>query len=184
MSLCGYEMAYRGPCKNPSARGERCAEHAKELCVSCGRPAFRECSYAGQFVCGAPLSRLYREKTAEVDRLRAELAEVRERKLKMDLEMQRIRDFVGFEHNDLAQRVRESFRIEQERWQEKLARRDAALLAASVAIQEAMTHLDNPPGASHQEMARRNVLAWKALFDFSRAALAPVPEEPKEKPDA
>jgi hypothetical protein len=51
MSKCGYDEAWRGPCKNEAP----CADHASKVCASCGAPATRSCAETGQFVCGAPL---------------------------------------------------------------------------------------------------------------------------------
>ncbi len=54
---CPYRFAYTyEPCGKPTAEGMTlCKEHMKIICKSCGEQATHECSYAGQFVCGAPL---------------------------------------------------------------------------------------------------------------------------------
>ena len=52
---CKFDMAYTR-CQVDAMPGSRfCEYHSKDVCVSCGAPATRECSYAGQFVCGALL---------------------------------------------------------------------------------------------------------------------------------
>lgn len=50
---CRFNMAWVGHCNQPCV-GDICEKHAKKKC-RCGKQATRECSHAGQFVCGAPL---------------------------------------------------------------------------------------------------------------------------------
>ena len=49
--LCGFNVAWKGPCQNP----QPCDEHMDKVCRSCGKAATRSCDSTGQFVCGAPL---------------------------------------------------------------------------------------------------------------------------------
>ena len=49
--LCGFIIAWVGPCKNPKP----CPEHSSMKCCSCGAPATHSCGETGMFVCGAPL---------------------------------------------------------------------------------------------------------------------------------
>jgi len=53
-SKCRYDLAWRGYC-GQSFIGDLCEKHDGIKCSSCGAQATRECSYAGQFVCGFPL---------------------------------------------------------------------------------------------------------------------------------
>jgi hypothetical protein len=55
--MCNYLPAYSmSYCKNPSVEGSVfCKEHMGKQCTSCNAQATHECSYCGQFVCGAPL---------------------------------------------------------------------------------------------------------------------------------
>jgi len=52
---CKYHLAWIGRCKNLAIENIMCEEHKNEKCISCGKPATRQCSETGQFVCGAPL---------------------------------------------------------------------------------------------------------------------------------
>lgn len=53
---CRFDMGYRGRCDQPALGGSGlCTAHAELACASCHEPATHECSYEGQFVCGAPL---------------------------------------------------------------------------------------------------------------------------------
>jgi hypothetical protein len=54
-TMCGFDEAWRGKCKNLAVKNGRCKEHADLVCVSCGKPATHSCSETGQLVCGAPL---------------------------------------------------------------------------------------------------------------------------------
>ncbi len=54
MSACIYSRAWIGRCGAETVGGDYCAAHAQIAC-SCGEKASLECSYTGQFVCGAPL---------------------------------------------------------------------------------------------------------------------------------
>jgi hypothetical protein len=56
MTTCKFERGWADRCKKPAEEGEDfCIEHLKVKCCVCGKQAIRECSYLGQFVCGAPL---------------------------------------------------------------------------------------------------------------------------------
>lgn len=54
---CKFWPAYSiKPCGIPTgSASDICEEHSKKKCDSCGESATHECSYTGQFVCGAPL---------------------------------------------------------------------------------------------------------------------------------
>ncbi len=53
---CKFNKAWIGLCgKEPVNERGMCPEHAVKKCVSCGKPATRECSHTGQFVCGYSL---------------------------------------------------------------------------------------------------------------------------------
>lgn len=53
---CRYQPAYTySGCGALAGAGGLCARHATVKCANCGDQATHECSYAGQFVCGAPL---------------------------------------------------------------------------------------------------------------------------------
>lgn len=53
---CKYDLAWCGPCGKPVVEGsEYCEAHHGKECTVCKHQAVRECSYTGQFVCGAPL---------------------------------------------------------------------------------------------------------------------------------
>jgi hypothetical protein len=52
---CGYDKAYVGKCKNMAGAKHSCVKHEQIHCGCCGKKASHECSYSGQFVCGAPL---------------------------------------------------------------------------------------------------------------------------------
>jgi hypothetical protein len=54
-NCCKFQKAWVGQCDKPIFKDGMCEEHAKELCVSCGKPATHTCSETGQFVCGEPL---------------------------------------------------------------------------------------------------------------------------------
>lgn len=56
----------------------------------------------------------------------------------------------------------------------KIFRLECELAAVGVSMREAMTRLDNPPGASHREMALRNSDAWRILQLAVRHAPEPV----------
>ncbi len=51
--MCDFKLAYSAKCKKEG--DPFCEEHSKEKCCSCGKQATRQCSYAGQFLCGYPL---------------------------------------------------------------------------------------------------------------------------------
>jgi hypothetical protein len=56
MTTCKFERGWADRCKKPAEEGEDfCIEHLKVKCCVCGKQAIRECSYLGQFVCGAPI---------------------------------------------------------------------------------------------------------------------------------
>lgn len=50
---CKFVKAYIGKCGK--GESDLCEEHAAKKCCVCGGQATEECSYSGQFVCGAPL---------------------------------------------------------------------------------------------------------------------------------
>jgi len=53
---CTFDKAWIGKCAKPAVTNDRCEEHNNVLCVSCQKPATRECEHTGtQFVCGYPL---------------------------------------------------------------------------------------------------------------------------------
>lgn len=53
---CRFVIAYQGRCGcEPVNERGVCSQHAAVTCQSCGSPATTQCSYTGQFVCGAPL---------------------------------------------------------------------------------------------------------------------------------
>jgi hypothetical protein len=52
---CPFVIAYVGRCNRFRGESGYCSRHASEKCSVCGGQASRQCSYAGQFVCGAPL---------------------------------------------------------------------------------------------------------------------------------
>lgn len=56
MTKCDFSIAWVGGCKNEAEPGStNCKEHQK-LCSKCRKKLIRrECSHAGQFVCGRPL---------------------------------------------------------------------------------------------------------------------------------
>lgn len=55
-AACGWQVAYRGPCQTAvDTPGGRCPRHPHRPCEGCGHPAVGECTFEGQFVCGAPL---------------------------------------------------------------------------------------------------------------------------------
>jgi len=55
LTICNYEIAWIGKCKEPAVENCMCEEHKNKKCVSCGAPATHDCPETGQFVCGAPL---------------------------------------------------------------------------------------------------------------------------------
>ena len=56
MGKCKYDLAWRGPCNEPTIDGsDYCEEHSKEVCCSCGAQATHQCSETMGLVCGAPL---------------------------------------------------------------------------------------------------------------------------------
>jgi hypothetical protein len=60
---CTFDLAGTGACNKPARismtykEGEYhlCEDHSKVRCGICGKPAIRQCSFPGQFVCGKPL---------------------------------------------------------------------------------------------------------------------------------
>lgn len=52
---CKFDIAWGGLCGDPADETGMCEKHRGMKCRSCGAQATRECSYTGQFVCGAPL---------------------------------------------------------------------------------------------------------------------------------
>lgn len=53
---CCYLAAYTfNRCGLPADDSGLCEKHRESLCASCKAQATHECSYCGQFVCGAPL---------------------------------------------------------------------------------------------------------------------------------
>ena len=53
-SICGFNKAWVGNCKSKDLLDNgQCREHQTKC--SCGKLATKECSHAGQFVCGRPL---------------------------------------------------------------------------------------------------------------------------------
>lgn len=53
---CRYDMPWAGRCRRPTTHESGiCEDHRGEKCVVCGGQSTHGCSYAGQFVCGAPL---------------------------------------------------------------------------------------------------------------------------------
>jgi hypothetical protein len=56
MSACQFDLAWIGPCRKPVLEGATyCPKHEPVKCVSCGKPATRECGQTYQLVCGALL---------------------------------------------------------------------------------------------------------------------------------
>lgn len=52
---CIFDIAWAGLCKSAVVEGHKfCSNHLKEKC-RCGKQAVKQCSHAGQFVCGTPL---------------------------------------------------------------------------------------------------------------------------------
>ena len=54
-SRCEFIRAWAGQCKSAADQSGFCEEHREKKCIVCGHQATGECSYSGQFVCGAPL---------------------------------------------------------------------------------------------------------------------------------
>ena len=54
-SRCKFLIAWVGQCNYAADQSDFCAEHRSKVCRVCGQQATKECSYAGQFVCGALL---------------------------------------------------------------------------------------------------------------------------------
>lgn len=52
---CSFIIAWAGQCKSVADQSGFCEEHRGKKCDVCGKQATHECSYEGQFVCGAPL---------------------------------------------------------------------------------------------------------------------------------
>ncbi len=52
---CRYDLAWVGACGNECDESGICDIHKMEKCKVCGEQATHQCSYTGQFVCGAPL---------------------------------------------------------------------------------------------------------------------------------
>ena len=53
---CRFQFAYSvNRCGQPADASRICEGHQQVKCVSCKGQATNECSYCGQFVCGAPL---------------------------------------------------------------------------------------------------------------------------------
>tara|TARA_R110000744_G_scaffold46030_1_gene101978 strand:+ start:297 stop:671 length:375 start_codon:yes stop_codon:yes gene_type:complete len=52
--ICGFDMAYAGSCKSTKILDNGQCEKHQDKCCMCNKPATKSCSYAGQFVCGAP----------------------------------------------------------------------------------------------------------------------------------
>ena len=56
MNKCKYTLAWIGQCENDAIDGSMyCKEHSGIMCVSCGKPATRQCEETSGLVCGAPL---------------------------------------------------------------------------------------------------------------------------------
>jgi hypothetical protein len=55
MAKCIFDVAWCGRCTAEATEGQFCDKHKVLICVVCGKQATKECDYAGQFVCGAPL---------------------------------------------------------------------------------------------------------------------------------
>lgn len=55
-SICIFEEAWIGRCKEPATAGDFCAKHAGRKCTSCGAVATHNCDETmGPLVCGADL---------------------------------------------------------------------------------------------------------------------------------
>lgn len=52
---CKFVIAWVGRCNADTSQGDFCDAHLQKKCCVCGNQATKECSHAGQFVCGAPL---------------------------------------------------------------------------------------------------------------------------------
>lgn len=53
---CPFVIGWVGQCKKGVEAGEiYCEKHREEKCFSCKGQATRDCSHAGQFVCGMPM---------------------------------------------------------------------------------------------------------------------------------
>lgn len=68
---CIFHPAWSNRCSCTDTTAGLCPEHTGKRCVGCGAVAVRECSHAGQFVCGYPLCpschHLYRGGSTESD---------------------------------------------------------------------------------------------------------------------
>jgi hypothetical protein len=52
---CTYELAFMGPCGMATVNSDRCVKHVTARCISCGKPATRECDASIGVCCGYPL---------------------------------------------------------------------------------------------------------------------------------
>ena len=55
LPICGFNMAYAGTCKTTKIQDNGQCDKHQDNCCMCGESATQSCSYAGQFVCGAPI---------------------------------------------------------------------------------------------------------------------------------
>ena len=52
--MCKFVISWVGICKKEPEH-DMCAKHKEIKCVSCGKPAVKECDETSAFVCSAPL---------------------------------------------------------------------------------------------------------------------------------